>query len=78
MVFPFTVAVQVVFVPVQAPAHPPKTELLFGLTVMVTTVPGFKTSEQSLPQVIPVPETVPVPPPCLITVIVACDGLALE
>jgi hypothetical protein len=50
-------------VPVQAPPHPEKDELVPAAAVSVTTVPDRYDSEQSVPQLIPAGEDVTVPAP---------------
>jgi len=55
-------------VPVQAPLQPIKVEPVAAAAVKVTEVPSHMVSEQSEPQSIPVPDTVPVPVPDLVTV----------
>jgi hypothetical protein len=51
----FMVTLQVELVPEHAPDHPTKVELVFGIAVSVTTVPGLK--------VVPLGVTVTVPDP---------------
>ena len=57
-------------VPLHAPYHPPKLELLSGTAVKVTSVPAVYTSVQSDPQLMPEGEevTMPLPVPALLTV----------
>ncbi|APV52434.1 hypothetical protein BWI17_13120 [Betaproteobacteria bacterium GR16-43] len=57
----FTVTVQVAAVPVQSPCQPRKAAPGCGVAVSVTVVPRLTTSSQSLPQLMPVPVTVPGP-----------------
>jgi len=56
-----TVTTQVVWVPEHAPLHPAKVLPELGVAVRVVCVFAVYVSEQSLPQVIPVPEMVPFP-----------------
>jgi hypothetical protein len=55
-------------VPEQSPDQPAKTEPEAGVAVRVTEVPATKDSEQSEPQLIPGPVTVPEPLPDFETV----------
>jgi len=64
----FIVKVQVP-VPEQSPDQPEKVEPAAGMAVRVTEVPESYISEQSLPQSIPGPVTVPEPLPALLTII---------
>src|SRR4051794_33724424 len=70
----FSVSVQVVAVPVQAPLQPAKVEPAVGLAVRVTLVPSVYVSEQSAPHEMPVPVTVPLPVPAFETVSVRWAG----
>src|SRR5207302_686031 len=71
---PFTVTVQVVCVPVQAPLQPLKTPLEGGVAVRVTVVPAATVAKQVLPQLIltPVPFTLPLP-----TLVTLIDGTSI-
>ena len=72
-----TVIVQVRVVPVHAPAHPAKVELLAGVAVSVTEVPGAKPALHDCPQLMPegVLATLPLPVPLKAT---ASTGEALK
>ena len=67
VVVPFTVTVQVVLVPEQAPDQPPNTQLLPGAAVRTTVVPAGYAWLQVLPQSMPAGVLVTVPVPCVIT-----------
>ena len=56
------------------PVHPPNVDPESGAAVRVIVVESFTTSEQSLPQDIPVPVTVPVPEPSGVTDTVYVTG----
>ena len=66
-VFAETVTVQSP-VPPHAPLQPAKMEPEAGATARLTTPPLATGSEQSVSQLMPRPETVPVPEPALLTV----------
>ena len=55
-------------VPLHAPLQPVNVEPVAAVAVSVTEVPPATECEQSVPQLIPGPETVPVPDPALLTV----------
>ena len=55
-------------VPLHAPLQPVNVEPAAGVAVRVTAVPLVTDSTQSAPQLMPGPETVPVPAPALVTV----------
>ena len=71
------VIVQVRLVPLHAPAHPAKVELLAGVAVSVTEVPGSKLALHDCPQLMPegVLATLPLPVPLKAT---ANTGEALK
>ena len=50
------------------PLHPEKVEPVPGAAVRVTLVPAGRGSAQSIPQLRPRPDTVPVPEPVLLKV----------
>lgn len=56
------------------PVHPENVDPESGVAVRVSVVESFTTSEQSLPHDIPVPDTVPVPVPSLVTDTVYVTG----
>ena len=55
-------------VPAHAPLQPVNVEPVAAVAVRVTAVPPATECEQSVPQLIPGPATVPVPEPALLTV----------
>ena len=63
-----TVVVQVAVPLHPPPLHPVKVEPGPGAAVRVTLVPPGTSSAQSIPQLTPGPDTVPVPVPVLLTV----------
>src|SRR4051812_23740357 len=55
-------------VPLHAPPQPMNVESIAAAAVSVTIVPKLNGSVQSVPQLMPVPETVPEPVPAFVTV----------
>ena len=58
------------------PLQPANVEPAAGAAVSVAAVPAVRTSEQSVPQLMPGPVTVPVPVPALLTVSVTDEEVA--
>jgi hypothetical protein len=58
----------VVVLPQDVPVQPENVDPVAGVTIKTTTVPVTKVSLQSLPQLIPVALTVPLPLPALLMV----------
>lgn len=75
-VFPASMVMLQVPVPVQAPDQPVKIELGSAAAVSVTVVPAIYVAEQTDPQVIPAEDEViePVPVPVLVVVRTYCGG----